>query len=490
MQATRTYGKVEHRNLGVQELVNAVLERGQGTLTNDGALVVHTRYTGRTPKDKFIVLDDETRDTFWWGSVNQPFDPGKFDALEAKLRAYYAKREVFVQDLSVGRMGHEMSVRVVNELPYHNLFVRHLFIPGGKPILGEPDWTILSAPNLMADPTVDGTRSEAFIIINVSRRLTIIGGTDYAGEQKKSMFGVLQYVLPPRGVLSMHCSANEGPDGDTALFFGLSGTGKTTLSADPQRLLLGDDEHGWGPEGIFNFEGGCYAKAIDLRPETEPEIYATTRQYGTIMENVVAVNGEPDFTNVSRTENTRIAYPLSAVPHKPEATGTHPRHIFFLTADATGALPPIARLNRAQAMEMFLLGYTSKLAGTEVGVKEPQPVFSTCFGAPFLSRHPQVYAGMLGEMIDTHGSTVWLVNTGWAGGAYGDAPRMALAETRALLTQAMAGAFTTFTSDPVFGFEVPVSVTPQAQRWASAEQWRTAASELKARFDAELAKLA
>ncbi len=452
-----------HWNPGTAELYESAIKRGEAAIAHLGPLVARTgKYTGRTPKDKFIVREPESEGRIWWDG-NQAFDPEAFDRLQRRVAEYLEGKELFVQDCYVGAdPAYRRSVRFVTELAWHNLFVRNLFIrrPAGEAFDHEPDFTVLSAPRFLADPAIDGTRTSAFIILNFAKRMILIGGTEYAGELKKSIFTVMHYLLPLQGVLSMHCSANVGIEGDTALFFGLSGTGKTTLSTDPDRQLIGDDEHGWSDHGVFNFEGGCYAKVIRLSPESEPEIYQTTRRFGTVLENVVfdPVTRRLDLNDDSITENTRAAYPLSQIPNTAlQGTGGHPRNVIFLTADAFGVLPPVSRLTREQAMYHFLSGYTAKVAGTEVGLTEPQATFSTCFGAPFLALPPHVYAEMLGERVAAHGADVWLVNTGWIGGPAGVSERVPIAFTRAMIRAILSGtlAKSAFHPDPIFGVLVP-----------------------------------
>ncbi len=439
------------------------VRRQEGQIAHLGPLVVSTgRFTGRTPKDKFIVRQPSSADKIWWDG-NKEFSPEKFDALHARLAEYFTGRDVYVQDCFVGAdETHRLPVRIVTEYAWHSLFVRNMFIQmrAGGHLEGEPGFTVLSAPGFHSDPERDGTRSDAFVILNFDKRLIIIGGTEYAGEIKKSIFTVMHYLLPLKGVLSMHGSANMGPQGDTALFFGLSGTGKTTLSTDPDRQLIGDDEHGWTEHGIFNFEGGCYAKVIRLSPDSEPEIYRTTRQFGTILENVVIdpVSRRVDLNDDSMTENTRAAYPLTHIPnHTISGTGGHPRNVIFLTADAFGVLPPISRLTPEQAMYHFVSGYTAKVAGTEVGLTEPEATFSTCFGAPFLALPPHVYAELLREKVVDHHTNVWLVNTGWIGGSAANSDRVPIAFTRAMIHAALSGALLEIPSDPdpVFGVMIP-----------------------------------
>ncbi|HJR68128.1 MAG TPA: phosphoenolpyruvate carboxykinase (ATP) [Gemmatimonadaceae bacterium] len=457
-----------HWNSIPPELVQAAIRRGEGELADMGPFVAVTSpHTGRSPNDKFVVKEPSTEADVWWGKVNVAFDAAKFDLLLADVQRYLGEQaELFVQDLYAGAdSAHRVRVRFVTPTAWHSLFVRNMFIrpdPIDLPTF-EADFSVLHAPEFHADPAKHGTRTGTFIILNFARRIILIGGTRYAGELKKAIFTVMNYLLPKRGVLSMHCSANVGPAGDTALFFGLSGTGKTTLSADPERWLIGDDEHGWSSDGVFNFEGGCYAKVINLSEDGEPDIYRTTQMFGTILENVVL---EPhtrrvDFVNQAITENTRASYPLHYIRNiVPTGRGDHPRNVVFLTADAFGVLPPIARLTPEQARYYFLSGYTAKVAGTERGVKEPQATFSSCFGAVFLVWHPSMYSRMLGELLATHNSRVWLVNTGWTGGPYGVGSRMKLAYTRAMVRAALAGELDHVPTmrHSVFGLDVPKSV--------------------------------
>src|SRR5690606_2838744 len=407
-------------------------------LSAHGALVAETgQHTGRSAKDKFIVRDADTEPHVWWEG-NKPMTPAQFDLLLGDFVAHAADKDLYVQDLIGGADPvHALPVRVITELAWHSLFIRNLLIRPDRAALSQfaPKLTIIDLPSFRADPPRHGTRSETVIALDLTRMIVLIGGTAYAGEMKKSVFTVLNYLLPQKGVMPMHCSANEGKAGDTAVFFGLSGTGKTTLSADPARMLIGDDEHGWGPDGVFNFEGGCYAKTIRLSAEHEPEIFATTRRFGTVLENVVLDQDRvPDVDDASLTENTRCAYPLDFIPNaSASGRGGHPKNIVMLTADAFGVLPPIARLTPAQAMYHFLSGYTAKVAGTERGVTEPEATFSTCFGAPFMPRHPSEYGNLLRELIAAHNVDCWLVNTGWTGGAYGTGRRMPIRVTRTLL---------------------------------------------------------
>jgi phosphoenolpyruvate carboxykinase (ATP) len=455
-----------HANLTPPALIEHALRRGEGHLTDKGAFVgVTTPHTGRSPKDKFLTEESASADRIWWDK-NPRLEPAAFESLHDDVRGYLDAREVFVQDLFAGAdPAFRLPVRFITPNAWHALFVHNMFIRALPAELAHfrPGFTVLHAPDFQADPARHGTRSGTFITINFGKKLVLIGGTRYAGEMKKSIFTALNYLMPAAGVMPMHCSANVGSSGDTAIFFGLSGTGKTTLSADPTRQLIGDDEHGWSERGVFNFEGGCYAKVIRLRPDTEPEIYAASQMFGTVLENVVfdPVHREVDFDNDRLTENTRACYPISYIPnHLPGGAGGHPKNIVFLTADAFGVMPPIARLTPDQAMYHFLSGYPAKVAGTERGVTEPTATFSACFGAPFLPLHPAVYARMLGERIARHKVKVWLVSTGWTGGPYGIGTRMKLSHTRAMVRAALAGALdgVTYTKDPVFGFEVPASV--------------------------------
>jgi len=455
-----------HANLDSSQLTAAALENGEGRRAKHGPLVVETgKHTGRSAKDKFIVRDGETEETVWWDN-NASMKPEHFSALKDDfLAALKDKDALYVADLFGGSQPeYRVNVRVINELAWHNQFIRTLLVrPTADELEGfVPEYTIIDLPSFKADPERHGCRSETVIAVNLSEKLILIGGTRYAGEMKKSVFGVLNYLLPPKGVMPMHCSANIGPDGKSAVFFGLSGTGKTTLSADASRTLIGDDEHGWSDTAVFNFEGGCYAKMIRLNAEAEPEIFATTKMEGTVLENVVMdENGEIDLDDNSLAENTRGAYPLESIPNtSDENMGPPPSNVIMLTADAFGVLPPIARLTPDQAMYHFLSGYTAKVAGTEIGVTEPEATFSTCFGAPFMPRHPSVYGNLLKERIAKGDVTCWLVNTGWTGGKYGVGNRMPIKATRALLNAALDGSLNEaeFRKDPNFGFEVPVAV--------------------------------
>ena len=486
-----------HRNLRSGPLVEHSIHREEGMLADNGALVAYTgKFTGRTPKDKFTVKDSITAEKVNWGDINFAFDPEKFDALFERVVEFLRGRELYVQDLYAGAdPQYRLPIRVINQYAWHNLFVRALFIrPTAEELPNHrPEFTIVSAPEFQADPARDGTRSEAFIVVSFTRKIILIGGTKYAGEMKKSIFGIMNFLLPDRNVFPMHCSANVGKHGDTALFFGLSGTGKTTLSADPERLLIGDDEHGWSPDGIFNFEGGCYAKCIKLSKENEPQIWNAIR-FGSVLENVTLdpITHTPDYNDDSRTENTRCAYPVDYIEGAViPGVGTHPKTVIFLTADASGVLPPISKLNPEQAMYHFLSGYTAKVAGTEAGVKEPQPNFSTCFGSPFLPLRPKVYAEMLGRRLQEHGAQCWLVNTGWFGGPYGVGARMKLAYTRTMVSAAIAGELKNvqFTVEPSFGLTIPKSCPGVPQEfldacgaWKDKAAYDKAAADLAARF--------
>ncbi|MBG9448288.1 phosphoenolpyruvate carboxykinase [Cytobacillus firmus] len=484
--------------LSVPQLVEKVLNRNEGSLTSTGAVRATTgKYTGRSPKDKYIVEEASNKDKMDWGSVNQPISEEAFSNLYNKVINYLKeKEEVFVfKGFAGADKKHRMPIQVINEYAWHNLFAHQLFIrPAEDELLDhQAEFTVISAPNFKADPAVDGTKSETFIIISFERRTVLIGGTEYAGEMKKSIFSVMNYMLPENGILPMHCSSNVGREGDVALFFGLSGTGKTTLSADPNRKLIGDDEHGWSANGVFNIEGGCYAKCINLSREKEPQIFDAIR-FGAVLENVV-VNSETrvaDYDDSTLTENTRAAYQLQAIDNivDPSIAG-HPNTIVFLTADAFGVLPPISKLSKEQAMYHFLSGYTSKLAGTERGITSPQATFSTCFGSPFLPLPANRYAEMLGEKIDEHNAKVFLVNTGWTGGEYGVGERMKLAYTRAMVEAALEGELNNVETikDEIFGLEIPQHVTgvpdevlQPNKTWADQAAYEAKAIELAAKF--------
>ncbi|HEY0622686.1 MAG TPA: phosphoenolpyruvate carboxykinase [Sphingomonas sp.] len=498
-----------HWNLLTAPLVEHAVQRGEGRLAKDGPLVVATgKHTGRSAKDKFIVRDAETENTVWWGDTNRGMTPEHFAALKADFLAHLGTKDtLFVQDLYGGSQPeHRVKVRVVNEFAWHSLFIRTLLVrPEAHELAGfEHEYTIIDLPSFRADPATHGTRSETVIAVNLTEKLILIGGTAYAGEMKKSVFGLLNYLLPVEGIMPMHCSANIGPNGDTAVFFGLSGTGKTTLSADASRTLIGDDEHGWSDTAVFNFEGGCYAKMINLSPEAEPEIFATTKRFGTVLENVVmdAETRELDFNDNSLAENSRGSYPLEFIPNTSEKNlGPVPRNIIFLTADAYGVLPPIAKLTPEQAMYHFLSGYTARVAGTEIGVTEPTATFSTCFGAPFMPRHPSVYGNLLKERIAKGGVDCWLVNTGWSGGkaTMPGIKRMPIKVTRALLNAALDGSLkdAEFRKDPNFGFMVPVAagdidpnmLDPRAA-WENKADYDATAGKLVDEFVANFAQFA
>jgi phosphoenolpyruvate carboxykinase (ATP) len=488
-----------HRNLGTAPLVELAVKRGEGVLAKDGPLVVATgKHTGRSANDKFIVRDGETENTVWWGKTNKGMTPAHFAALKADfLQALAEKDTLFVQDLFGGSQPeHRVNVRVYTEFAWHSLFIRTLLVrPDAFELAGfDPEYTIIDLPSFRADPARHGSRSETVIAVNFTEKLILIGGTRYAGEMKKSVFGILNYKLPVDGIMPMHCSANIGPKGDTAVFFGLSGTGKTTLSADASRTLIGDDEHGWSDTAVFNFEGGCYAKMIRLSPEAEPEIHATTKRFGTVLENVVIdpVTREIDLDDDTLAENSRGSYPIEFIPNASEQNmGPVPRNIVMLTADAYGVLPPIAKLTPDQAMYHFLSGYTARVAGTEIGVTEPTATFSTCFGAPFMPRHPSIYGNLLKERIAKGNVDCWLVNTGWTGGAYGTGNRMPIKATRALLNAALDGSLNDaeFRTDPNFGFQVPVAVPgvdsailDPRSTWADKQAYEETAQKLVRQF--------
>ena len=497
-----------HLNLTPAELIEHALRNGEGSLTDTGALMADTgKFTGRSPKDRFVVKDANTEDSVWWGDINIPFAADKFDQLHEKMVAYLADKELYVREAYAGsNPDYQLKLRIVNEQAWHNLFCYNMFL---RPAEGAdtswlPDFSIICAPGFEADPAVDGTRQPNFAILNFTKKMILIGGTGYAGEMKKGIFGVLNYLLPhEHNTLPMHCSANVGEAGDTAIFFGLSGTGKTTLSADPNRGLIGDDEHGWTPDaGIFNFEGGCYAKVIDLSQEKEPQIWDAIR-FGSIVENTRFVPGTHtvDYANKSVTENTRTAYPINFIDNAIEpSVADAPKNIFFLTADAFGVLPPISRLDKSHAMYLFMSGYTAKVAGTEMGVTEPQTTFSACFGAVFLPLHPTKYAEMLGKKMDENPDiNVWLINTGWTGGSYGVGSRMKLAYTRTMITAALNGQLdgVKFTKHPIFGVEVPgavpgipTEILDPRNTWADKEGYDKTAASLAEKFVANFKKYA
>jgi phosphoenolpyruvate carboxykinase (ATP) len=492
-----------HANLTAPALVAHALRKGEGRLSADGAIIVRTGiHTGRSVGDKFVVDEPTTTEHVWWGKVNQKLAVDKYQVLKGRVQAYLQGRELFTQDLYAGAdPANRIRVRLVTTGAWQALFARNMFIrPEPSELAGfAPDYVILHAPFFEADPAIDGVKSSSAVVLSFAEKTVVIAGTQYAGEIKKSIFTVMNWILPERNVLPMHCSANIGKDEDAALFFGLSGTGKTTLSSDPARRLIGDDEHGWGPAGIFNFEGGCYAKVIDLSQAAEPEIWAASHRFGTVLENVVAdPQGRLDLTDQTFTENTRSCYPVHYIPNvELSGRGGMPKNLFMLTADAFGVLPPISKLTPSQAMYHFLSGYTARVAGTEKGMgSEPQATFSTCFGAPFLPRHPEVYGKLLEKLIAEHGVSCWLVNTGWTGGAYGTGQRMSIKHTRALLRAALTGELekTTYRHDPFFGLAIPEKVDgvpsevldPRAA-WADRSAYDVAAAGLVERFEENFA---
>ncbi len=457
--------KKVHYQLTPAELVEIAICNGEGTLASSGALAADTgEFTGRSPKDRFIVADDITENTVWWGDINIKFSPERFDQLFNKVTHYLSDKDIYVRDAyACADPAYKLNIRVVTETAYQNLFANNMFLrPEEVKPEEQPEWTIIAAPGFKAVASQDGTRQANFAILNFTRKIILIGGTGYTGEIKKGIFSVLNFILPrQRKVLSMHCSANVGKDGDTAIFFGLSGTGKTTLSADPERGLIGDDEHGWGADSVFNFEGGCYAKCVDLTPEKEPQIYNAIK-FGALLENINYYPGTRtvDFSDIEKTENTRVAYPVNYIDNAIEPSiASVPKNIFFLTADAFGVLPPISKLNTGQAMYHFISGYTAKVAGTETGITEPQTTFSACFGKAFLPLHPTRYAELLGEKMKNHQVNVWLINTGWTGGSYGIGTRMKLRYTRAMITAALNGDLNKveYEEHPVFGLMTPLS---------------------------------
>jgi len=483
--------------LDIPQLVEEAIKNGEGTLSSTGALAIDTgRFTGRSPKDRFIVLDDVTRDTVWWGDVNIRFTQANFNALLEKVCAHLNARKIYVRDgYACADPSYKTSIRVITGTAYQNLFANNLFLrPDAEGNTGRPEWTIIAAPEFQADPLIDGTRQSNFSILNFSKKIILIGGTGYTGEIKKGIFSVLNFILPQqRNTLSMHCSANVGAEGDAAIFFGLSGTGKTTLSADPCRGLIGDDEHGWGDDSVFNFEGGCYAKCVDLTFEKEPQIFSAVR-FGALLENTNYFPGQRvvDYSNIEKTENTRVAYPIEYIDNAviPSVTGV-PKNIFFLTADAFGVLPPLSKLSTGQAMFHFISGYTAKVAGTEAGITEPQVTFSACFGKAFLPLHPTKYAELLGRKMEQHQVNVWLVNTGWSGGAYGEGHRMKLSYTRALITAVLENKLQDieFTEHPVFGLQIPVScpgvpseILNPGNTWENKQKYDQKANELALAF--------
>ncbi|MGJ8665633.1 MAG: phosphoenolpyruvate carboxykinase (ATP) [Patiriisocius sp.] len=493
--------------LSAESLHKETIEKGQGKEANSGALAVNTgEFTGRSPLDRFIVKDKITEDKVWWGNINIPFDTDKFDALYEKVANYLGEKEVYVRDsYACADKDYKLNIRVINEYPWSNMFAHNMFLRPTEAELEsfDPEWLIVNAPGFMADPAVDGTRQHNFAILNFEKKIALIGGTGYTGEIKKGIFSALNFILPVyKNTLPMHCSANVGEDGETAIFFGLSGTGKTTLSADPERKLIGDDEHGWTADNkIFNFEGGCYAKVINLSAENEPDIYNAIKP-GAILENVVMdANGDVDFADVSITQNTRVSYPIYHIDNIQEpSVGENPKNIFFLTADAFGVLPPISKLTPGQAAYHFISGYTAKVAGTEAGVNEPTPNFSACFGAPFMPLHPTKYAEMLSDKMKNAGVTVWLVNTGWTGGPYGVGSRMKLKYTRAMISAAMNGSLEAANKDnyhvhSVFGLKqprtcpnVPTDVLSPRQTWNNDEGYYATAHKLASSFKANFKK--
>ena len=497
---------VENWNLPSEELSDITVEKGMGRYANSGALAVNTgKFTGRSPEDRFIVYDDITKDSVWWGNINKKFDSDRFDQLYNKITAYLSEKEVFVRDVyACSDERYQIGLRVINEYPWSNMFVNNMFIRPSEEQLRnfDPEWHVINAPGFLSDPAEDGTRQGNFAILNFTRKAIIVGGSGYTGEIKKGMFSALNFILPHfRDVLSMHCSANVGEEGDTALFFGLSGTGKTTLSADPNRKLIGDDEHGWTADNtIFNFEGGCYAKVIDLSEEKEPDIYRAIKQ-NAILENVIFKdNGDVDYEDATITENTRVSYPITHIDNiQVPSLGKNPKNIFFLTCDASGVLPPISKLTPGQAAYHFISGYTAKVAGTEEGITEPVSAFSACFGAPFMPLHPTVYAEMLSNKMQAAGVNVWLVNTGWSGGAYGTGSRMKLRYTRAMITEALKGSLdqVAYEEHPVFGLNYPVTcpnvpdelLNPR-NTWADKEEYDLQAQKLASKFEKNFEKFA
>lgn len=485
-------------NLTPAELVEDTILKGEGILTDTGAIAIETgEFTGRSPKDRFIVCDAKTENSVWWGDVNIKFTEAQFDALYNRVKAYLNGKDLYVRDAyACANDDFRMNIRVINELPWGNMFAYNMFLrPTEQEIESfDPEWHVVCVPGFYADPAIDGTRQHNFAILNFTKKMILIGGTGYTGEIKKGIFSVLNFVLPhERNVLSMHCSANIGKEGDTAIFFGLSGTGKTTLSSDPNRHLIGDDEHGWSDDSVFNFEGGCYAKTIDLSKEKEPQIYDAIK-FGAILENIGFKDGSstPDYTDNSITENTRVSYPIEfidniAVP----SIGTAPKNIFFLTADAFGVLPPISKLTKEQAMYHFMSGYTAKVAGTEMGITEPTTTFSACFGKAFLPLHPAKYAELLGKKLEGTNINVWLINTGWSGGSYGVGSRMKLSYTRAMITAALEGKLNNaeYTITPIFDLAIPVScdnvpseILNPRETWTDKSLYDETANNLAAQF--------
>ena len=495
-----------HWNLTPPLLYEEIIQRREAMMAESGPLVVYTgKCTGRSPNDKFFVSEPSSQEHVWWGKANQAFAPEKFEKLKERVLEYFRQKELFAQDCYGGAdPAYRFPARIITDTAWGSLFAYNMFVHAGTVPAQEfvPEFTVLVASGFEAEPEIDGTRSDVIIAIHLGQKLAIIAGTRYAGEVKKTVFTVLNYLFPLQNIFPMHCAANIGPQGDTALFFGLSGTGKTTLSADPGRRLIGDDEHGWSDHGVFNFEGGCYAKVIRLSAEDEPQIFAMTRRFGTVLENVAIdlATRKIDLADATITENTRASYLLSELEHyEPSGMGDHPRNVIFLTADAFGVLPPIARLSPEQAMYHFLSGYTAKVAGTEKGVKEPQATFSTCFGGPFMVHHPMVYARLLGEKIRQHQSQCWLVNTGWTGGAYGEGQRMKIAHTRTMVETLLSGGLTnvSYQTDPVFGLEVPQScpgvpeqVLNPRSTWADPAAYDEQAHKLANMFKANFSQFA
>jgi phosphoenolpyruvate carboxykinase (ATP) len=485
-----------HWNLTPSQLIEDTIKNNQGVLTDSGSLLIETgEFTGRSPKDRFIVCDNITENTVWWGDVNIKFTEDNFNNLLQKINTYLIDKNIYVRDaFACADKSHQLKLRVTTEFPWSNLFAKNMFIRPNNEELSNftPEWNIICVPGFLADPNLDGTRQHNFAILNFTQKIILIGGTGYTGEIKKSVFSILNYILPQeRNVLSMHCSANIGTEGDTSIFFGLSGTGKTTLSSDPNRKLIGDDEHGWSDNGIFNFEGGCYAKTIDLDADKEPQIFNAIK-WGSLLENVTLFDGTstPDYTNSSITENTRVSYPIEHIDNfQLNSIGGNPKNIFFLTADAFGVLPPISKLTKEQAMYHFMSGYTAKVAGTEMGITEPTTTFSACFGKAFLPLHPAKYADLLGNKLE--GVNVWLVNTGWTGGSYGVGSRMKLPHTRSMITAAINGEFDNVEFDtlPIFNLKfpkncpnVPTEILNPRSTWSNENEWDKVANNLAQQF--------
>lgn len=493
-------------NLPVSRLIEESIARGEGKLSVHGPLVVETgKHTGRSANDRFVVKEPSTEGQIWWGNVNVPYTEEQFDAVHKRMCAYLEDKDVFVRDCFVGAdPQYRLPVRIINEYAWHNMFAYNMFLEADEEQLARhvPEFTVINVPSFRANPAVDGTNSETCILVNFAKKLVLVGGTSYAGETKKSIFSVMNFLLPQQGVFPMHSSANIGPKGNTTVFFGLSGTGKTTLSADASRTLIGDDEHGWSDNGVFNFEGGCYAKVINLSQEAEPEIYATTRRFGTVLENVIMDDAtrEIDLNSANLTENTRGSYPIDQIPNaSDDGLGGQPTNLVFLTCDAFGVLPPVSKLTPAQAMYHFINGYTAKVAGTEKGVKEPVPAFSPCYGGPFMPLHPFRYAELLKEKIDKHNTTVWLINTGWSGGGYGKGERMSIAHTRAIINAALDGnlAQVPTRQHPIFGLAmptecpgVPAEVLDPRNTWSDKEAYDRQATMLAQKFAENFAKYA